>query len=97
VLPGDYVKVELTDTGTGIAAENFERIFKPLFSTKEVGAGTGFDLSTVQGIVSETGGFIMVDSTLGKGTPSPSCCPAVKKRWAKAPVPPIWGRLSFVP
>jgi len=64
----DYVRIDISDTGTGIPADIVDKIFEPFFSTKEVGKGTGLGLSTVYGIVKQTGGFVYVDSAPGEGT-----------------------------
>jgi two-component system cell cycle sensor histidine kinase/response regulator CckA len=64
----DYVRIDITDTGTGIAPDIVDKIFEPFFSTKEVGKGTGLGLSTVYGIVKQTGGFIYVESEADRGT-----------------------------
>lgn len=68
VAKGDYVMIEVIDTGHGISPEHLEYIFEPFFSTKEIGEGTGLGLSTVYGIVKQTGGFVLVESALDEGT-----------------------------
>ncbi|MEQ9089374.1 MAG: PAS domain-containing protein [Alphaproteobacteria bacterium] len=65
---GEYILVEISDTGSGIEPDVLEHIFEPFFSTKEVGAGTGLGLATVYGILKQTGGFISVDSRPGRGS-----------------------------
>jgi CheY-like chemotaxis protein len=67
-LPGTYVRIEVSDTGHGIPPEARERMFDAFFTTKEVGKGTGFGLSTVQAVVKSHGGFITVESAEGRGT-----------------------------
>jgi CheY-like chemotaxis protein len=66
--PGFYVCVTVTDTGTGIPPELVDHIFDPFFTTKEIGKGTGLGLATVLGIVRGHGGFVLVNSRVGKGT-----------------------------
>ena len=66
--PGDYVVVEVTDTGTGIPEAIRDKIFEPFFSTKETGKGTGLGLSMVFGFAKQSGGNIEVRSEEGRGT-----------------------------
>jgi CheY-like chemotaxis protein len=68
MCPGEYVKIAVSDTGTGISIEHLPHIFEPFFSTKEPGIGTGLGLAQVYGIVKQHDGYIGVNSKLGHGT-----------------------------
>jgi len=78
--PGNYVKLEVSDTGTGITPQVREKMFEPYFTTKDQGEGTGMGLAVVQGIVKDIGGTIKVKTAFGQGTVFTVFLPIVDSR-----------------
>lgn len=78
LTPGNYIKVEVRDTGQGIDPEVMDRIFEPYFTTKEIDQGSGIGLSVVHGIVKSHNGAIRVESGLGNGTAITMLFPAIE-------------------
>ena len=88
VPPGEYVSVKVIDSGAGISPDKLQKIFEPFYTTKRTGEGTGLGLSTVYGIVKQTGGFIFVDSIEGHGTEFNVMLPVCKAREPVAEIEP---------
>jgi CheY-like chemotaxis protein len=75
---GSYVQIDVTDSGSGISADNLKHIFEPFFTTKSAGQGTGLGLSLVFSIIRNHGGAIDVSSEVGKGTRISMLIPTAK-------------------
>ncbi len=89
VPAGEYVVVRVRDEGVGIERDKLQKVFEPFYTTKRTGEGTGLGLSTVYGIIKQTGGFIFVDSAPGQGAEFvlyfPACDPPPAKIEPEAP------------
>jgi signal transduction histidine kinase/CheY-like chemotaxis protein len=75
IEPGDYVEIEVTDSGVGISQDLISRVFEPFFTTKPTGQGTGLGLSQVYGFVKQSGGFVRIESAVRRGTTVRICLP----------------------
>jgi two-component system, cell cycle sensor histidine kinase and response regulator CckA len=90
-LPGQYARLSVSDTGTGIAAEHLPHLFEPFFTTKEPGKGTGLGLATVLNIVEQHRGWIEVDSHLGLGSTFHLYLPTSTKNKVTSSARPVEG------
>ena len=91
IEPGRYVMIAVSDSGTGIAEEVYDRVTEPFFTTKELGRGSGMGLPTVLGIVKQSGGYVSLETEAGKGSTINVFFPLVEEETAAAPVdlPPL--------
>lgn len=86
--PGDYIEIDVVDDGAGMTPEVADRAFEPFFTTKEVGVGTGMGLSSVYGLVRQSGGHASLDTAPGAGTTVVLCLPVATEAAPERPLMP---------
>lgn len=84
LVPGDYIAIRVSDTGSGMSPQTLKRAIEPFFTTKE-GRGTGLGLSTIYGFAQQSGGHVTIESRLGQGTTVSIYLPRIAAMEAKAP------------
>ncbi len=100
--PADYVRLSVTDEGTGMSPEEQARAFEPFFTTKEIGQGSGLGLSMVYGFAKQSGGYAAIDSEAGRGTtihlflPRAEIAPAEVEPAPRGPEPQGHGEVILV-
>jgi PAS domain S-box-containing protein len=93
---GDYVRLSVTDTGTGISPDDLEKVMEPFFTTKDMGKGSGLGLSMVYGFAKQSNGAFRIDSEVGRGTIAELWLPRAPKVAATEippPPEPVFGQL----
>jgi PAS domain S-box-containing protein len=95
--PGDYVRICVSDTGTGISPDNLEKVLEPFFTTKEVGKGSGLGLSMVYGFAKQSNGAFRLESDLGRGTSAELWLPRAPESAIREPEAPAETRTDPLP
>ncbi|HEY4043503.1 MAG TPA: ATP-binding protein [Rhodopila sp.] len=89
LLPGEYVRLSVTDSGVGMSRDTLARLGEPFFTTKDVGKGTGLGLSMVKGFADQSGGAFNIDSAIGAGTTAALWLPVVAGESGQRPDEPV--------
>ncbi len=94
---GEYMLIEVQDTGHGMPKDVMDKIFTPFFTTKDLGVGTGLGLATVYGIIKQSNGYICTTSAVGKGTTFHIYLPALRADEIPAPIDPALEQVKSRP